>query len=302
MNQHRRRPQKQLRPLARSDRIRKKSGVQRRLGEDLYHRLLSTTWPRFVLFLAFAYWVINFFFGCIYFIAGREGLTGLHSQSALQFFEECFFFSIQTFSTIGYGHISPIGLFDNTVVAVQALLGLISIGLMSGLFFSRFSRPTARVQFSEVALLTRHMGKKTLMFRMANARFNQIIEATVSVTLIMDTVTAEGSKWRQMQDLTLVRQRTALLTLSWTVLHVVDEKSPLYSLTLDDLRMKNAQIWVHFIGYDETFSQNIHARQSFTPDQLVFDRHFVDILHQDDDKDIFIDLARISELQPAPSL
>ena len=281
--------------------VQKKSGVKRHLWEDLYHRLLSISWPGFFGLLGLSYVVINLFFGLIYFGLGRDGLTGLQSTSPAQFLAECFFFSVQTFSTIGYGHISPASFMVNLIVAVQALMGLLSIGLMSGLFFSRFSRPTSRVRFSKVALITSYMNKTTLMFRMANARFNHIVEASIHVTLAMNTTTPEGIEWRQMQDLALGRNRTALFTLSWTVLHVIDEKSPLANLSLEDLQARKAQLLVSILGFDETFSQDIHARASYGPDAFVFDRQFVDIVRYDSEE-VFVDINHISELQPTASL
>ncbi len=248
--------------------------------QDLYHRILGLSWPHFFLIITILYFLINFLFALIYFVLGPQGLSGIKSTEpySFSFFAECFFFSIQTFSTIGYGAVSPSGLIDNVVVSFQALLGLLSVGLMSGLFFSRFSKPSARVAHSKIALMTNYDGNRVLMFRMANARMNQIIEANVSVMLSIDTISPEGVSLRKLIDLPVIRSRTPAFALSWTVIHIIDEKSPLYGTTLEQLAEKTAEVFVLVSGHDESFNQLVFSRYSYTADDIVLDRHFKDIL------------------------
>lgn len=266
--------------------------------QDLYHRILGLSWPHFFLILTVLYFFINFIFASIYFALGPQGLSGIKSNDpySFSFFAECFFFSIQTFSTIGYGAVSPSGLIDNVVVSFQALLGLLSVGLMSGLFFSRFSKPSARVAHSKVALITNYDGNRVMMFRMANARMNQIIEANVSVMLLVDTISSEGVHLRKLIDLPVIRSKTPAFAMSWTVIHIIDEKSPLHKKTLEQLANETAEIFVLVSGHDESFNQLVFSRNSYTADDIVLDRHFKDILIRQGNK-MKIEIDDISELK-----
>ena len=263
---------------------------------DLYHSSLSASWTRFLFFTFVIYLGINLFFALIYFLYGAGGLAGVKNESPVLFFIECFFFSVQTFSTIGYGAISLHSLFDNIVVSIQALTGLVSVGLMSGLFFARFSRPTSKIIHSKVALITNYDGKKVLTFRIANARYNQIIDAHVSVTMLKDHITHEGVHIRRMSDLELVRPKTLVFALSWTVMHIIDEKSPLFNLSIEDLDKLNSEIFVLASGHDETFNQLVFSRFSYTAKDLILDRQFTDILHRENGK-VRVDIQKISELK-----
>lgn len=265
---------------------------------DLYHQLLSMSNFRFFAIIVFMYFSINFLFALVYFGIGPSGLNGLKTnQYDIHLFTECFFFSIQTFSTIGYGQISPASFLDNIVVSIQALIGLLSVGLMSGLFYARFSRATARVAFSEVALITEHEGQKVLTFRMANSRMNQIIEAQISVMLAKDITTIEGNKIRKLTDLTLLRNKTPAFSLSWTVFHLIDEKSPLHKMTLEELRESHSEIFVIVSGHDDIFNQLIHSRFSYTADDIVLGKQFVDILKRNDDGKVTVEVENISSLK-----
>jgi inward rectifier potassium channel len=247
--------------------------------EDVYHRVMGLSWPQFFGLLTVLYFSVNFIFALMYFSVGIEGLAGVKSASQnLIFFGECFFFSIQTFSTIGYGSVSPANLLTNTVVSFQALLGLLSVGLMSGLFFSRFSTPTARVAHSDVALITNYENQRVFMFRMANARMNQMIEATVSVMAAIDTVSHEGVTLRKLIDLPVLRSKTPAFALSWTVIHIIDEKSPLHKMSLSDLESKSTEIFVLVSGHDESFHQLVFSRYSYTANEIVLDRHYKDMM------------------------
>ena len=241
---------------------------------------------------------MNFLFALIYFFLGPQGLTGVKSTDpySIGFLAECFFFSIQTFSTIGYGAVSPSGLIHNIVVSFQALLGLLSVGLMSGLFFSRFSKPTARIAHSKIALITNYENQRVLMFRMANSRMNQIIEANVSVMVVVDTISAEGVHLRKLIDLPVHRSKTPAFALSWTVIHTIDEKSPLFKKSLDDLDQLAAEVFVLVSGHDENFNQLVFSRYSYTPEDMILDRQFKDILISEGHV-LKIEIENISELK-----
>lgn len=263
--------------------------------DDLYHLLLSLGWNRFFLATILIYVVINFVFGLVYFILGPEAISGSAAPTTLQFFVNCFFFSVQTFSTIGYGVMAPAGLVSNVMVAVEAFTGMLSIAVMSGILFARFSRPTARVKFSENALITQHRGKKSLVFRMANARLNLVAEATVSVVLLKAEQTPEGQAMRVQYDLPLVRNRSLFFAASWIVSHTIDESSPLWTLTHEDLEASNAEVFVSLTGFDETFSQTINTRYSYLYDEILWTGQFADMVSRRNGK-LNVDISKISQI------
>lgn len=269
--------------------------------DDLYHILLSLKWRHFFLWTVAGYIFLNLIFGFAYFSLGRSAISGSTVSSELDFLTSCFFFSVQTFSTIGYGVMSPIGVPANILVAAEAFTGMLSIAVMSGLLFARFSRPTAKIRFSDVALVNFHRGKLALIFRMANARLNQVAEAEVSVILMRNEVTPEGQSMRVQYDLPLMRKRSQFFAASWVVAHVIDENSSLYGQNQKSLMESNSEIFVSVTGFDETFSQIIHARFSYLYDEILWQRDFADMVSRRNGK-IFVDLNKISELAPTPKL
>ena len=266
--------------------------------DDLYHVLLSLRWPRFFGTTVLLYVAINVVFGLIYFSLGAGSISGARTDNTLHFLMDCFFFSVQTFSTIGYGVMAPSGFVSNLMVAAEAFTGMLSIAVMSGILFARFSRPTARVKFSHNALVTNHRGRQSLVFRMANARLNQVAEAQVSVVLLKSEVTPEGHSMRVQYDLPLLRNRSLFFAGSWIVAHVIDQSSPLFGCTARDLEDTNCEIFVSVTGFDETFSQTINARFSYLFDEVLWSRQFVDMVTRKEGK-IFVDISKISTLVEA---
>ncbi len=265
---------------------------------DLYHSLLATTWPRFLGWLTILYLGINGLFALGFYVGGPRALDGIPADAPHRL-RDCFFFSVQTMATIGYGKISPVTLWAHCLVTLEALIGLLGIAVASGLFFARFSRPTARVAFSKVALLTPHEGQPALILRMANQRSNQIVEAQISLTLLRTEVNVEGISYRKLHDLKLTRSRTPTFSLSWTIIHPVTPESPLYQATLESLRETRTEIFVTMTGIDGTFSQTIHDRFSYGPDDIVWNGRFVDVLGQTPDGKLTIALDNLDKFIPA---
>jgi inward rectifier potassium channel len=247
--------------------------------KDFYHSMLTLPWTSFIFWICAAYLVTNLFFGLIYDACGPSELAGV-AQRGFPRFVDCFFFSVQTFATIGY----------------ESLMSLLSIGLITGLLFARFSRPTARVVFSNKAIITRHEGVPSLIFRMGNARFNQILEARVTVNLAQNESTLEGERYRTFYDLPLERSTNPIFAMTWTVVHPIDEKSPLHRMDHDKLRDAEAEILVSVVGIDDTFSQTIYSRFSYTADELVWERRFKDILSRTSDGRVLVNLDGIHDL------
>ena len=213
----------------------------------------------------------------------------------MELLQECFFFSVQTFSTIGYGRMSPIGLASNILASIEAFTGMLSVAVMSGLLFARFSRPTARVLFSHNAVITQHEGKKSLLFRAANSRLNQLVDARLEVSMMRNLQTAEGTFIRKQLDLPLTRSRSLFFSASWLAAHVIDEKSPMYGLGPEDLEKQEVEIFVLLSGFDQTFSQTLHARTSYHTNEILWGRRFKDMLSRKDGR-LFVQLEKISEL------
>jgi inward rectifier potassium channel len=268
---------------------------KRPLAKDFYHSMLTLQWSSFFFWICVAYLITNLFFAVLYVCCAPSELAGA-AQRGLPRFIDCFFFSVQTFATIGYGVIHPAGFVANAVVTAESLMSLLSIGLVTGLLFARFSRPTARVVFSNKAIITRHEGTPSLIFRMGNARFNQILEAKVTVSLARNEETLEGERYRTFSDLTLERNTNPIFALTWTVVHAIDDRSPLHGMNHDKLVESEAEILVSVVGIDDTFSQTIYSRFSYTADELVWERRFKDILSRASDGRIQVNLDGIHDL------
>lgn len=269
-----------------------------RAANDLYHFLLSISWPRFVALFSAAFTFVNVIFGAAYASLPAAEMRGLDGLVGHDRFLHCFFFSVQTFATIGYGGMSPAGIAANLVMTVEAFLGLSSTALATGLVFSRFARPRARVLFSRNMVVTTLDGTPSLVFRVANERFNQIVDAQVSVVLARNEQTAEGEAFRKLYDLRLRRARSPLFALTWTIIHPIDESSPLHGKSGDTLAATLPQLIVTLSGIDETVSQTIHARHSYLASDIVWNRRFADVIRRGDDGRMYVELARFHELTP----
>ncbi|WP_216839338.1 ion channel [Caulobacter sp. S45] len=268
-------------------------GLHRGRFEDVYHRLLTLSWWRFFLLWVGIYLGVNFVFAVLYWVQ-PGGLINARPWS----FEDAFFFSVQTLGTIGYGTMSPHSTFANLLVTAEAFFSLALTAVGTGLIFARISRPTARVMFSRIAVVTPRDGVRTLMFRAANTRVNQILEAEVSISLARTVTTLEGISYRGFYALQPLRSRSPLFALSWTVMHVIDETSPLYGVDDAALLAENAELIVVISGVDETFAQRIHTRHSYLPHEIRWDRGFADILTMDEHGHRVIDYGRFHDLAP----
>jgi len=240
---------------------------------DLYHLLLTISWPGFVAFVLFAYLLINSTFALAYWL-GDDAIANADPNSFL----DAFFFSVQTMASIGYGAMYPQTDYANWLVVIESFVGLLFIAMATGVIFARFSVPTARILFSHFAVVAPFNGIPCLMFRTANKRRNRILEAQLWVTLVRDEFTKEGDLFRRFYDLPLIRSHTPLFALTWTGMHPIDENSPLHGETPESLRRSHAEIIVIITGLDENLSQTIHARHSFVADEILWNYRFKDVL------------------------
>jgi len=260
---------------------------------DPYHLLLTIPWTGFLLIVWVSYISINLIFALAYWLGG-DCIANAQPGS----FIDVFFFSVQTLASIGYGAMYPKTLYSNIVVTIEAMTGIVGIALMTGLAFARFSRPTARVIFSNVAVITPYNGVPTLMFRTANQRRNLILEAQMRVYLMRDEITTEGEFIRRLYDLKLLRNQTPSFTLSWLALHPIDESSPLYGMSAESLIQTNTNIVISVSGIDETVAQVVHARHQYTARDILWNHRFVDIFHHTSDGHRYIDYKYFHDVEP----
>jgi inward rectifier potassium channel len=262
-----------LAKLPRGKRMAVVKGQDRGRFMDFYHNLLTVSWPWFFFQLAAAFTVINLIFAMFYAV-DRNGIVNARPGS----FADAFFFSVQTLGTLGYGAMAPRTLYTNLLVTAESFTGILTIALFTGIIFARFSRPFARVLFSKVAVVTPFDGVPTLMFRVANQRGEAIIDASVVVTLARQHTTLEGITMRRFQELKLMRSSSSLFALSWTVMHPIDQDSPLYGLTPQDMEAQDMEIVVMLNGLDEILADRIYARHAYWWDEIVWNRRFVDVI------------------------
>jgi inward rectifier potassium channel len=265
---------------------------------NLYHLVLSVSWPRFYMFFAALYFLTNLAFAGGYYLCGPGALEGSLARMPVERFEEAFFFSVQTLATIGYGRLSPHGLGANALVTLEALVGLGGFALVTSLLFARFSRPEARLLFSARAVVAPYRGGTGLMFRIANARRSQLLEVTATVGLSrLESV--NGERVRRFYELPLERRRVVFFPLHWVVVHPIDALSPLWQVEESAFRDSDAEVLVYLTAFDETFSQTVHARSSYKFHEVAFKARFADIFDARDDGMISIDLRRLDRIEPA---
>lgn len=258
--------------------------------QDFYHWVLTLTWPAFFGWVTVAYLVTNAAFALVYYLipGGVKDAAG---------FADCFYFSVETLATIGYGEMTPSGHLAHIVVAVEALVGIVAVAVITGLTFARFARPTARVLFSKNMVIGPRNGVPHLMFRMANWRRNQLAEAQLSVMVLLTETTTEGEVMRRPAELALVREKNPMFILSWTAMHPIDASSPFYGPdAMEKLRAQRAEIFLTLTGLDETLAQTIHTRYRYQLDDIVENARFADILTTRDDGSRVIDFDKFDDV------
>jgi inward rectifier potassium channel len=268
-------------------------GLPRPWRGDLYHLTLRLPWWRFLGATVVLYLLVNAGFALLY-LAQPGAIANARPGT----FADAFFFSVQTIATIGYGQMAPATLYANLVVTIETAVGLLFFALVAGLVFARFSRPTARVAFSRVAVIGPYNGIPTLSLRLANQRRNQILQAEVDVALLRDEITAEGDTIRRFYDLVLARRRTPVFAMTFTVMHPIVGDSPLAGATPDLLKAQNAELVVTVTGLDETMAQPVHARTSYLPDEILCEHRFVDVIGWTEDGRQVIDYRRFHDTVP----
>lgn len=266
--------------------------VHKRGGNPLqrlstYRALIRMSWWKFMGNVLIFYILVNFFFAFIYIIIGTDHLGGASGTTPTEKFLDAFFFSTQTLATVGYGRINPIGIAVNFVAAVESLVGLLSFALATSLLYARFSRPVAKIIFSDNMLVAPYQGGQGLMFRMANAKNNQLTDAEIQVLLSL-TVNENDNKVRRFYQLKLERDKINFLALSWTVVHPLDEESPLFGYSETDLRESDAEFMIPVKGFDDTYEQTVHTRHSYKYYEVVWNARFMSMYRRSENSEFTV--------------
>jgi inward rectifier potassium channel len=262
-----------------------------------YHYLLTISWPKFLSYVALVYVATNAIFAFFYVLAGAHALTGFENEPMQLRYVEAFFFSVQTLATIGFGNVSPANNAANILVTFESLIGLLGFAIAAGIVFARFSRPMAQIVFSRSAIIAPYRGITAFMFRIVNQKKNEIVE--LRGTVMMARRKKDGtSADREFIPLKLERDRVVFFPLTWTVVHPIDQSSPLWGWREQDLRASDAEFLVLLNGFDETFSQNVHTRSSYTADEIVWGAKFSNVFNEPDQRgSISIDIGKIHEIE-----
>jgi len=274
-----------------------------------YHTMISMPRWKFWLWLLIAYVLVNAFFAFVYYFVGVENLNGIEKGSAWHNYAEAFFFSFQTFTTVGYGHVSPLGLLTSSIAAFESFLGVLTLALAAGLFYGRFSRPRSFLRFSEIALIAPYKEGRALMFRTAPYKNNHLMEAEVKLTMGM-RVMRNGEEKNEFYTLAVEFSKINALVLNWTIVHPINENSPMYGMSMEELKNARAEVLVYLKAYDEGFSNTVVARTSYTADEIIEGARFkpmyersasgeATLLHIDKLNDY--ENARLPEIKPVES-
>ena len=293
MNEPRPGKKRSQRKVRFGDRIVLTRGLIPNFWGDLYHTSLTISWIRFFAFAALAFLSINTVFAGFYFL-GHEPIANARPGS----FRDLFYFSIETLATVGYGDMHPQTDYAHMLATIEIFTGLSFLAIMTGLVFTRFSRPRARVLFADHAIITEHDGQRVWTVRMANVRLNAITDATARLWMARTQETRESGTFRSFVELPLLRNESPLFALSWSLFHVIDEKSPLNGQTPAQLEAVEAAFVVSLRGHDESLAQNITARRTYRLDDVRWDHRYADILSLDASGKLTIDYGSFHQSLP----
>lgn len=270
----------------------KQIGLKKSLFHDVYYRVLRASWLKFFSFSALCYLVINFAFALLYFLSPAE-ILNVRPDSLW----DSFIFSFQTSSTVGYGYFLPKSDTAHALVIVDTMVGIFYVAIVTGLAFSKFARPSAKVLFSNNIILSTFDGIPTLMFRVANGRDTHIVDAGLNVAALLPYESKEGHKMRRFYPLNLVSNNNPTFTLSWTVMHQLTEDSPLFGMSIEEMIEKRVLVFASFTGIDDVLSQTVHSNNRYTTDKFLKAKKFVDILEDGKENDYVLDFTKFHEVE-----
>jgi inward rectifier potassium channel len=268
-------------------------GLSREVFHDLFHHFMTMSWPRLFATLAVFFLAFDVLFGFLYHL-----VPGCIANLNPPGFAGDFFFSVETLATVGYGDMHPQTPYGHSVAMAEIFVGLMSLALITGIMFARFSRPRARFLFTRNAVVRPMDGKLTLLVRAANLRQNVVQDASAQLRMLRDEVTEEGFRIRRVIDLPLVRSQHPMFVLGWTIMHVIDDASPLKLETAESLREDAAAFVLSVSGTDETTGQVLIARAEYSSEDIRWNASFHDILEEDENGTLHIDYAKFHDVEP----
>jgi inward rectifier potassium channel len=259
---------------------------------DLFHFLMRTAWSKLLASFLIIYASVNALFATCYWLGGDGTILNARPSS----FADAFWFSVQTYATIGYGNLSPGSTYAHLLVTFESFCGMLSVAVGTGVLFAKFSLPKARVVFSKNALVSVRNGQPCLVWRVANRRNTSLLAPSAQAHALMDEESAEGDRMRRHHLLELERSSLPTFLSAWTLIHRLDERSPLYGLSAGSAAERLVGIIVSFTGVDETMLHSVHARQVYTPEDLRFGAHFADMIDSSHPATLVIDHGQLDEL------
>jgi inward rectifier potassium channel len=268
------------------------------LAGSLYMHLVNMSWPRFLGLVALAYLVVNIIFAGLYTGLGPGALRATEKNMGIGAFGQAFFFSVHTLTTVGYGDLYPLGLGPNIVAAAEAAMGLMGFALATGLLFARFSRPNAQFIFSDRMVVAPYGDGRSLQFRIANRRSNVLTDVQADMMLMTVEQDAAGKLRRNFVELKLERKKIFFLALTWTVVHPIDESSPLAGKSAADLERLQAEVLILVRGYDDSFTQVVNTRYSYRWEEVEWNARFTAAFDVSSQGHLVLDLDRISATAP----
>lgn len=266
-----------------------------KLGQDIYHVAMTMSWPQFYVAIAALFFVLNMLFASLY----QLGEASIANQFPRDFWG-AFFFSVETLATVGYGDMHPQTVYAHCISMLEIFIGMMSLALVTGVTFARFSLPRSRIVFSRHPVIRQMDGQPVLMLRAANARQNVIVDASAQLHVLFDTVSREGTRLRRLHDLKLQRQHHPMFVLSWTLMHVIDEHSPLYGLDGDALAGLRAGFILSISGSDEITRQSMASRHVFHHDDIRWNHQYQDLLYTDEHGEDHVDFGLLHAIAPMP--
>lgn len=264
---------------------------------SIYHTLIGYPSWKFLLVVIGGFVLINIGFASLYYLIGIDHLGGMKPGTPLENFGEAFFFSAQTFTTVGYGRISPVGFVTSFVAALEALIGLLCFAVATGLLYGRFAKPKAYLRFSDYAVIAPYKGGTAFMFRMTPYKNNQLLDVETKISLAMKV--EDGAQIvNRFFNLDLEISKVNALTLSWTLVHPITEKSPLYNLKPEEYETLSTEFLIFIKAFDESFSNNVVARSSYTAKEIVFGAKFKPMYYPNEQHNkTILDVSRLNEIE-----
>lgn len=269
-----------------------RKGVWERGAFSPYHAVLKASWPRFFLGVVTYYIVVNFFFTALYLLSGKDAFPDIANSDFWQRSGQLFFYSVQVISTLGSSPLHPVTPIADTLLAIEAMVGLFGFAVGASLLFARFSNPVPKILFSDKAVVAPYEDKTGFMVRIINGRDNELIN--VSAVITMSLVTPEGT--RDLSTLKLERDLVQTFPLNWTIVHPIDQESPLYGKTIEDLYRANAEFVVNITAVDQDLSKTVYVRSSYKDGEVIKGK-FVYIIETDENGTVYVDPKRISEVE-----